>query len=183
MPVAPALPASVPTPVVQAPVLVQAPVPASTPIAASAPPRTTTVIQYFAKSADPKGVEAALRELGFEPSTPEAPIPSRPSNTIWFGSAVPRAEYQSVATALIHARVRLRAMCLFRQSPKKDSRMIEIGYSSLAAGAEPYTVERVQREKTFECPVSAGTVGKRGAGSSAGWRKGDPAYDGGGSTK
>jgi len=128
-------------------------VPPSAPIGAggSAEPRGAArfagpevSIELFAKDVDQGKVDEALRALGYPISRPRARLDSAPTNTIWYGSAVPDEDVRVVALALMRAGVALREIAPIRDTPgKRDLPLIQVGTSLRVKDAPVWSVDRV----------------------------------------
>lgn len=117
--------------------------------ATAAPKRAETTVQYFPKDVDRTVVEAALRELGFHLITGPTQVQDIPTNSIWFGAAVPLDDAKLVAYTLIRAGVQIKAIRLFRNPTGNRARLIQVGADTAYEGKPALTVAEIRDASEF----------------------------------
>jgi hypothetical protein len=87
---------------------------------------------YYRTDNDPARLELGLQKLGFRFSTavPTSNVLDVPINAIWCGSNVSESDVQDVATTMLNAGVKLRAIKPFGSSTRQaKASSIEVGRS------------------------------------------------------
>jgi hypothetical protein len=88
---------------------------------------------YYRTGNDPASLELDLQKLGFRFSTaePNSQVVDVPINAIWCGSNVSESDVQEVATTMLNAGVKLRAIKPFSSSTRQaKASTIEVGRSA-----------------------------------------------------
>lgn len=106
------------------------------------------VVTYYPKASDAQTVSRTLQGLAY-PYREEPPQNEAPTNSIWFGDAVPINDVKAIANALITAGVRLTAVRRFKDGSGSKLKMIEVGSSPEHAQLKPLQLREVLAAKDF----------------------------------
>jgi hypothetical protein len=106
------------------------------------------LVTYYPKASDGDSVAGTLQQLAY-PYKEEAPVNQLPTNSIWFGDAVPIDDVRAIAGALIKAGVRLTAVRRFKNGSGSKLKMIEVGSSPEHAKLRPLQLSAVLAAKSF----------------------------------
>jgi hypothetical protein len=107
--------------------------------------RSGVTVQYFPKDVDRQTVEGALRDLGFRLQAGPTQVPDVPTNTIWYGSQVPRSDVLLVALTLMRAGIEMKAIEPFSSSTGRAT-LIQVGADRTYQTRPALTVTQVQEQ-------------------------------------